>query len=220
MPSLHMPMQSGSDAVLKAMHRSYRADRYLGILDRVRAAIPDAAITTDIIVGFPGETDADFEATLDVARAARFAGAFTFQYSKRPGTPAAEMPDQVPAEVVAGRYQRLVTLIDDIAWDENKKLEGATNDEHVAEGEGRDERATHRMSFRARDKRLVHFSATDARPGDIATVEVTYAAPHHLVADRVLAVRRTPGGDAWQARHHSPPASVGVPLGMPTLRPA
>src|ERR1700735_3043977 len=87
MPSLHMPMQSGSDAVLRAMRRSYRRDRYLAILDRVRASLPDAAITTDILVGFPGETDADFEQTLEVVRGARFASAFTFQYSKRPGTP-------------------------------------------------------------------------------------------------------------------------------------
>jgi tRNA-2-methylthio-N6-dimethylallyladenosine synthase len=224
MPSLHMPMQSGSDAVLKAMRRSYRAERYLGILDRVRAAMPDAAITTDIIVGFPGETDADFEATLDVVRAARFAGAFTFQYSKRPGTPAADMPGQVPAEVVAERYQRLVTLIDDIAWDENKRFEGATLEVLVAEGEGRKDGATHRMSGRARDNRLVHFaSAPQARPGDVVTVEVTYAAPHHLVADRVLAVRRTRGGDAWQARHEPAapaPEQPGVLIGMPTLRSA
>src|SRR5204863_3543727 len=108
--SLHMPLQSGSDAVLRAMRRSYRAERYLGIVDKVRAAMPDAAITTDIIVGFPGETEADFQATLDVVRAARFAGAFTFQYSKRPGTPAASMDAQVPHEVVRERYERLVAL--------------------------------------------------------------------------------------------------------------
>src|SRR5437764_496920 len=126
MPSLHMPLQSGSDRVLKAMRRSYRADRYLGILDRVRAAMPDAAITTDIIVGFPGETDEDFAQTLDVARAARFAGAFTFQYSKRPGTPAADLPDQVSPDVVAERYQRLVALLDDLASAEHTKLHGTT----------------------------------------------------------------------------------------------
>src|SRR5690349_5624362 len=96
MPQLHMPLQSGSDRILKAMRRSYRRERYLGIIDRVRAAMPDAAITTDIIVGFPGETEEDFGQTLHVVREARFAGAFTFQYSKRPGTPAADMPDQVP----------------------------------------------------------------------------------------------------------------------------
>ncbi|HET7529728.1 MAG TPA: tRNA (N6-isopentenyl adenosine(37)-C2)-methylthiotransferase MiaB [Mycobacteriales bacterium] len=216
MPSLHMPLQSGSDRVLKAMRRSYRAERYLGILDRVRAAMPDAAITTDVIVGFPGETEDDFTQTLDVVRAARFAGAFTFQYSKRPGTPAAELPDQVPADVVAERYQRLVALVDDVAWAENKALHGATLEVLVAEGEGRKDGATHRMSGRARDNRLVHFTACDARPGDVTTVEVTYAAPHHLVADNVVDVRRTRGGDAWQARH-GPAEPAGVLLGMPTF---
>ena len=97
MPQLHMPLQSGSDAVLRAMRRAYRREKYLAILDRVRAAMPDAAITTDIIVGFPGETERDFEDTLDLVRQARFAGAFTFQYSPRPGTPAAGMDGQVPA---------------------------------------------------------------------------------------------------------------------------
>src|SRR5437763_16901999 len=120
MPSLHMPLQSGSDRVLKAMRRSYRAESYLGIIERVRAAMPEAAITTDVIVGFPGESDDDFDATLDVVRAARFAGAFTFQYSKRPGTPAADLPDQIPPDVVAERYQRLVSLVEEMAWQENK----------------------------------------------------------------------------------------------------
>src|SRR5947209_1841347 len=99
MPSLHMPLQSGSDRILKAMRRAYRRERYLAILDRVRASIPGAAITTDIIVGFPGETEQDFAGTLDAVRAARFASAFTFQYSKRPGTPAAILPGEVPKEV-------------------------------------------------------------------------------------------------------------------------
>jgi tRNA-2-methylthio-N6-dimethylallyladenosine synthase len=216
MPSLHMPLQSGSDRVLKAMRRSYRADRYLGILDRVRAAMPDAAITTDIIVGFPGETDDDFAQTLDVVRAARFAGAFTFQYSKRPGTPAADMPDQVPAAVVAERYQRLVELVDDIAWDENKKLHGATLEVLVAEGEGRKDDATHRLSGRARDNRLVHLAQCgddqgDALPGDVATARVTYAAPHHLVADDVLAVRR-------RAPRTTSAQPAGVFVGMPSRR--
>src|ERR687897_984686 len=123
---LHMPLQSGSDEVLRRMRRAYRQERYLGILDRVRAAMPDAAITTDIIVGFPGETEADFEQTLEVVRAARFSGAFTFQYSKRPGTPAAVLEDQVPPEVVKDRYLRLVEVLDEISWAENKALVGRT----------------------------------------------------------------------------------------------
>jgi len=227
MPQLHMPLQSGSDKVLRDMRRSYRSEKYLGIIDRVRAAMPDAAITTDIIVGFPGETDADFEQTLEVVRQARFASAFTFQYSKRPGTPAADMPDQVAKEVVTERYLRLQKLSDDIAWDENKKQVGRTVELLVAEGEGRKDDNTGRLSGRAPDNRLVHFdptlrdgvSAQGIRPGDVVTVEVTYAAPHHLVADGgVKSVRRTPAGDAWQARTTAPAAPIGVLLGMPALR--
>src|ERR671932_635061 len=122
MPQLHMPLQSGSDRVLRAMRRSYRAERFLGIVDRVRAAIPDAALSTDVIVGFPGETEEDFQATLDVVAAARFAQAFTFQYSQRPGTPAATLGDQVPKAVVQERYERLAALVNDIAWAENRNL--------------------------------------------------------------------------------------------------
>ena len=124
MPQLHMPLQSGSDAVLQRMRRSYRQDRYLGISDRVRAARPDAALTTDIIVGFPGETEEDFEQTMHVVREARFASAFTFQYSKRPGTPAADLPDQLPKEVVQERYDRLIELQERVSWAENRTLEG------------------------------------------------------------------------------------------------
>jgi tRNA-2-methylthio-N6-dimethylallyladenosine synthase len=220
MPSLHMPLQSGSDGVLKAMRRSYRQDRYLGIIDRVRAAIPDAAITTDIIVGFPGETDEDFEQTLHVVREARFSGAYTFQYSKRPGTPAADMDGQVPKEVVRERYERLVALQEEISWAESRRQLGRTLDVLVAEGEGRKDERTHRMSGRAADNRLVHFTAAEnARPGDVVTVDVTYAAPHHLVADGpVRGVRRTPAGDAWERRSAAP---KGIPLGMPGIgRPA
>jgi tRNA-2-methylthio-N6-dimethylallyladenosine synthase len=207
MPSLHMPLQSGSDAVLKAMRRAYRRDRYLAILDRVRASIPGAAITTDIIVGFPGETDQDFEATLDLVRQAQFAGAFTFRYSIRPGTPAATMDDPVPANVVQGRYERLVALVEETTFAENRKLTGATVEVLVAEGEGRKDAATHRMSGRARDNRLVHFAPheTSPRPGDVVTVAVTRAAPHYLLSDAPpLSLRRTCAGDAWQATTAAP----------------
>ncbi|GAW49031.1 methylase of isopentenylated A37 derivatives in tRNA [Nocardioides sp. PD653] len=225
MPQLHMPLQSGSDKVLKDMRRSYRQAKYLGIIERVRAAMPDAAITTDIIVGFPGETEEDFQATLDVVRRARFAGAFTFQYSKRPGTPAATLDDQVPPEVVKDRYERLAALVNDVAWDEGKRLVGRRVELMVSEGEGRKDKATHRLSGRGPDNRLVHFTppeGIDVRPGDMVTVEITYAAPHHLVADGdVIAVRRTRSGDAWEARagvHRGTPSTpAGVTLGMPTL---
>ncbi len=225
MPSLHMPLQSGSDKVLRDMRRSYRQSKYLGIIERVRAAIPEAAITTDIIVGFPGETEEDFQATLDVVRAARFSSAFTFQYSKRPGTPAAVLDDQIDAATVKDRYLRLAAVVDEVAWAESKTLVGRTVELMVSEGEGRKDAATHRLSGRARDNRLVHFAAdfsrVDAdsvRPGDMVTVEITYAAPHHLVADgAITSVRRTRAGDAWERRTSAPPATSSVGLGMPSL---
>jgi tRNA-2-methylthio-N6-dimethylallyladenosine synthase len=222
MPQLHMPLQSGSDAVLRAMRRAYRREKYLRILARVRAAIPDAAITTDIIVGFPGETERDFADTLDLVRQARFAGAFTFQYSPRPGTPAAAMDGQVPPEVVAERYERLATLVGQIALAENERLVGRQVEVLVAEGEGRKDGVTHRMSGRARDNRLVHFAPAGLgpRPGDMVTTLVTSAAPHYLIADGgPLAVRRTRGGDAWQARQDGtgPGPAAGVLLGMPAV---
>ncbi|PUA82496.1 tRNA (N6-isopentenyl adenosine(37)-C2)-methylthiotransferase MiaB [Nocardioides currus] len=221
MHQLHMPLQSGSDRVLKAMRRSYRSSKFLGIIERVRAAMPDAAITTDIIVGFPGETEKDFLETLRVVRAARFSGAFTFQYSPRPGTPAATMEEQVPPDVVRERYLRLVEVVNEIAWEENQRLVGRPVELMVAEGEGRKDASTHRLSGRGPDNRLVHFDPTGAdgvRPGDMVTTVVTHAAPHHLVADEpVLAVRRTRAGDAWERRTSAPVAPAGVGLGMPTV---
>lgn len=221
MHQLHMPLQSGSDTVLRAMRRSYRQERFLGIIEKVRAAMPDAAISTDIIVGFPGETDEDFEQTLHVVREARFANAFTFQYSKRPGTPAAEMADQVPKAVVQERYDRLIALQEEISWEENKKQVGRKLEILVAEGEGKKDDRTDRLSGRAPDNRLVHFSRPEGgvRPGDMVTVEITYAAPHHLLAEGpVLGVRRTRAGDAWEKRQAAPAAKpAGVMLGLPTI---
>jgi len=227
MPQLHMPLQSGSDRVLRAMRRSYRSAKFLGILDRVREQIPNAAISTDIIVGFPGETEEDFQATLDVVAQARFAQAFTFQYSPRPGTPAATLADQVPKAVVQERYERLVALQEEISWRENQALTGSVLELLVTEIEGRKDGATHRLTGRAPDNRLVHFTVPagqpSPRPGDFATVRISYAAPHHLVADQVTAevispvdpstgssldttsgnvyaIRRSPAGDAWDRR--------------------
>ena len=214
-PALHMPLQSGSDRVLKVMRRSYRAEKYLGIIERVRAAMPHAAITTDIIVGFPGETEDDFAATLDVVRQARFAAAFTFQYSKRPGTPAAEMDDQLPKQVVQERYQRLIDLQEAISYEENQALIGSTVELLVASGEGRKDPATARMTGRARDGRLVHFSpgATEVRPGDVVTIDVTAAAPHHLIADApLMSHRRTRAGDAHETGRRPHTVGLGLPL--------
>ena len=215
-PALHMPLQSGSDRVLRAMRRSYRAEKYLGILQRVRAAMPHAAITTDIIVGFPGETEEDFAATLDVVRQARFAAAFTFQYSRRPGTPAAELDGQLPKDVVQERYQRLIDLQESISLEQNTALIGSTVEVLVATGEGRKDAATARMTGRARDGRLVHFTPGDAevRPGDVLGTTVTGAAPHHLIADApLLSYRRTRAGDAHAAGRR--PRTVG--LGLPPV---
>ena len=231
MPQLHMPLQSGSDRILKAMKRSYRSEKFLGILDRVRAKIPNAAISTDIIVGFPGETEEDFQETLRVVELARFATAFTFQYSIRPGTPAATMPDQVPKAVVQERYERLVALQNQISLEENMKLVGRTVDLLVAQGEGKKDAETHRLSGRAEDSRLVHFEVPEGseipRPGDIVTVTVTHAAPFHLLADATagqpLQVRRTRAGDAWERAEVEscavPAAEPGrVSLGLPSIR--
>jgi tRNA-2-methylthio-N6-dimethylallyladenosine synthase len=220
-PTLHMPLQSGSDRILKAMRRSYRSERYLGIIDRVRSAIPHAAITTDLIVGFPGETEEDFAATLEVVERARFASAFTFQYSKRPGTPAAELPDQLPKAVVQERYMRLIELQERISLEENVAQIGTVVELLVATGEGRKDVSTARMSGRARDGRLVHFAPAerDIRPGDVVTTTVTNAAPHHLIADAVVIEhRRTRAGDAHQAgRQVTTGGAKSVGLGLPGI---
>ena len=223
-PSLHMPMQSGSDRVLRAMRRSYRSERFLAILDKVRTAIPHAAITTDLIVGFPGETEQDFQETLDVVAAARFSAAFTFQYSKRPGTPAAELAGQIPKPVVQERYQRLIELQERISLEENTAQIGRTVELLVAVGEGRKDSRTARMSGRARDGRLVHFAPTGdvIRPGDVVTTTVTDAAPHHLIADgALLAHRRTRAGDAHEAGRRPGGVGLGMPgVGVPASQPA
>jgi tRNA-2-methylthio-N6-dimethylallyladenosine synthase len=210
-----MPLQSGSDEVLKRMRRSYRSERYLGILDRVRAQIPDAAITTDIIVGFPGETEEDFEQTLAVVAQARFAGAFTFQYSTRPGTPAADYPDQVPPEAVAERYQRLVALQDQITYEGMQDQVGRAVEVLISTGEGRKD-GPDRMTGRARDNRLVHLTKDPrVRTGDVVTTTITGAAPHYLLADGPLtSVRHTRAGDLFG----TPTSTPGVLLGMPALR--
>jgi tRNA-2-methylthio-N6-dimethylallyladenosine synthase len=223
-PQLHMPLQSGSDRVLRAMRRSYRSERFLGIIERVRAAMPHAAITTDIIVGFPGETEEDFQATLDVVEKARFSSAFTFQYSPRPGTPAATMEDQIPKTVVQERYERLIELQERITLEENQKQVGRVVELLVTADEGRKDAATARMTGRARDGRLVHFApigdhADRVRPGDVVTTRVTAAAPHHLLADDgVLSHRATRAGDRHEAGHKPETPPIGVGLGLPTLR--
>ena len=230
MPQLHFPLQSGSDRVLRAMRRSYRSEKFLGILEKVRERMPDAAVSTDIIVGFPGETEEDFLETLRVVEAARFTNAFTFQYSPRPGTPAADLPDQLPKEVVQERFERLVALQDRISAEGSAAQLGREVEVLVAESTGRKDSETHRVTGRARDNRLVHVElpagaphavegiddprlADDVdprlpRPGDLVVTRITRAAPYHLVADRTedddrFEVRRTRSGDAWVTRERA-----------------
>jgi len=215
MPHLHMPLQSGSDKVLQAMRRSYRTDRYLGIIEKVRSAIPDAGITTDIIVGFPGESDEDFQGTLDVVKRARFTAAYTFQYSKRPGTPAATMPDQVAADVVAARYQELHKLQQEISGSINEASVGNSYEVLASDHDGRHDQSRARLNGRTPDFRLVHFEAENIRPGDIATVVIDSASPNFMVGS-LQSIRPTRGGDAYDARvKESGPQPL--MLGMPTL---
>jgi tRNA-2-methylthio-N6-dimethylallyladenosine synthase len=173
---IHFPLQSGSDRVLRAMKRSYRAERYLGWLDRIRRAIPGIAVTTDIIVGFPGETEDDFKHTLSVTEEARFDAAFTFQYSTRPGTPAASHPDQMSKPVVQERFDRLVAVQDRISLQKNEALVGERA-EILIEGEGR----KGNLKGRTRTNKLVHVPG-DLEAGTFADVEITAAHPHFLDA--------------------------------------
>ena len=175
---LHLPLQSGSDRVLAAMHRGYTAERYLDRLRAARDAIDDLAVTTDIIVGFPGETDDDFERTLEVAAEAAYDSAYTFIYSPRPGTEAAEMVDeQVPPEVVAERFERLRIVVERSGLARHEARVGRI-EEVVVEGPSRKDPAV--LSGRTRQNKLVHFAAAPVRAGTYATVRVTGAAPHHL----------------------------------------
>ena len=219
MPHLHMPLQSGSDSILQTMRRSYRTDKYLGILERVRSAMPNAMITTDIIVGFPGETEEDFQATMDIASKARFAAAYTYKYSIRPGTPAGAMENQVADDVVGERYTRLHEHQQKISLSVNQESIGSTHRVMVSEVEGRRDEAQSRMTGRSEDFRLVHFSAdTQARPGDFVDVEIEEASAHYLIG-KAVSVKPTRGGDAHQLRIE--PAMVGpasTTLGMPKVR--
>ncbi|MDO8645625.1 MAG: tRNA (N6-isopentenyl adenosine(37)-C2)-methylthiotransferase MiaB [Candidatus Planktophila sp.] len=216
MPHLHMPLQSGSNSILASMRRSYRSDRYLGILERVRNAMPHASITTDIIVGFPGETESDFQATLDVCTQARFAAAYTYQYSIRPGTPAAIMPNQISSEVVGERYTRLHNHQQLISLSVNQEAIGKDYKVLVGSYEGRRDVAHERLTGRSEDFRLVHFDNTStARPGDEVEVRITDASAHYLIG-APRAIRRTRGGDAHEARNKEV-SKTSTMLGMPTI---
>ena len=218
MPHLHMPLQSGSDKILQSMRRSYRSDRYLGIIEKVRKVIPNAAITTDIIVGFPGESDDDFLQTINLVKEAKFSAAYTFQYSKRPGTPAATMPDQVSDDVMAQRYNHLHKVQQEISKSENEKLIGKKVELLVSSHEGRHDIDQRRMNGRSADFRLTHFdnSENKARPGDLVEVTVVEAYANHIVAGAPLAIKKTKGA----AAHAAWMEDIGdkkILLGIPTL---
>jgi tRNA-2-methylthio-N6-dimethylallyladenosine synthase len=217
MPHLHMPLQSGSDRILQSMRRSYRSDRYLKILENVRSAIPHASITTDIIVGFPGETEEDFQATLDLCTAAQFAAAYTYQYSIRPGTPAATMPDQISAAVVGERYTRLHEHQQLISLGVNKRAIGKKMRVLVGEYEGRRDARESRLTGKSEDFRLVHFAdSSNARAGDFVDVQITDASAHYLIGQEMQTIA-TRGGDAHELRTVEKKTS-GVSLGIPTVR--
>jgi tRNA-2-methylthio-N6-dimethylallyladenosine synthase len=178
---LHLPLQSGSDAVLRAMRRGYTATRYLERLAAAREAIDDLAVTTDIIVGFPGETDDNFEDTLAVCAEAAYDSAYTFVFSPRPGTRAAAMEDAfVPPDVVSERFERLKTVVDRGALARHQARVGR-NEEVLVEGVSRRNEAT--LTGRTRQGKLVHFpraGSGDPGPGALARVTVTGGHPHHL----------------------------------------
>ena len=178
---LHLPLQSGSDRVLARMHRGYTAERYLARLAAARDAIDDLAVTTDLIVGFPGETDDDFERTLEVAAEAAYDSAYTFIFSPRPGTEAAERVEAfVPADVVADRFERLRVMVERSALARHRHRIGRV-EEVLVEGPSKRDATT--TSGRTRQNKLVHFPASGSapiRPGSYAEVQVTEAAPHHL----------------------------------------
>jgi tRNA-2-methylthio-N6-dimethylallyladenosine synthase len=177
---IHFPLQSGSDRVLQAMQRSYRRDRYLGWLKRIRAAIPGIAVSTDIIVGFPGETEDDFLCTLDVVERAGFDSAYTFQYSPRPGTRAAGLAEQVPKDVVQERFARLLALQEKISLDRARAQVGHVF-EVLVEGAGKRGPS---IQARTRTNRIVHMPE-ELEPGTFAWTRVTAASAHYLTGELV-----------------------------------
>ena len=186
---LHLPLQAGSDRVLAAMHRGYTADRYLDRLRRARAGIPGLAVTTDLIVGFPGETEDDFERTLEVVAEAEYDSAYTFLFSPRPGTEAAAMTDRfVAPEVAADRFERLRVVVERSALAKHRAQMGKVEEVLV---EGPSKKDAEVVSGRTRQNKLVHFrSPTPLPAGSYATVRVTDAAPHHLRGELVEVTAR------------------------------
>jgi tRNA-2-methylthio-N6-dimethylallyladenosine synthase len=174
---LHLPVQSGSDRVLAAMKRGYTVLEYKSIVRRLRAARPDLSLTSDFIVGFPGETDADFEATLALVESIRFDGAFSFAYSARPGTPAAELPDQVPADVRQARLARLSSLLDRQYRNYSEAMVGSRQRVLVTGHAVKDSRE---LAARTDNNRVVNFAGDAASIDRYVDVDITAALPHSL----------------------------------------
>jgi tRNA-2-methylthio-N6-dimethylallyladenosine synthase len=186
---LHLPLQAGSDRTLAAMHRGYTAERYFRKLDAARDAIPDLAVTTDLIVGFPGETDDDFRRTLEVVDDAAYDAAYTFVFSPRPGTPAAEMSDAlVPPAVAQERMRHLVEVVERNALRRHRARVGRV-EEVLVDGPSKKDPSV--LSGRTRQNKLVHFVAPDgaSEPGALVDVRIVDAAPHWLRGDVVRVVQ-------------------------------
>jgi tRNA-2-methylthio-N6-dimethylallyladenosine synthase len=188
---LHLPLQSGSDRILAAMRRGYTAERYLGLLEKARASIEDLAVTTDIIVGFPGETEEDFARTLEVASLAAYDSAYTFIFSPRPGTRAASMEERfVPAEVTAERFERLRIVVERSALTRHRDRIGRIEEVVV---EGPSKRDASLTTGRTSQNKLIHFEPGAGSPlpcGTFAEVRVTGAARHHLSGELVAVTAR------------------------------
>ncbi len=179
---IHLPLQSGSSRILKQMNRRYTKEQYLSLVERIRAAIPEVSLTTDIIVGFPGETEEDFEETLDVVRAVQFDSAFTFIYSKRTGTPAAEMEDQVPEEVVKVRFDRLLKEIQQISSKLTKQGVGKTEQVLVEEINAQ---SPELVTGRLENNLLVHFPGDASYIGQLVPVTLTEAKGFYYLGECV-----------------------------------
>lgn len=182
MEHLHLPVQAGSNRILKAMNRRYTRERYLQLVEEIRTAIPHIALTTDIIVGFPGETEEEYEETLSLVEAVRFDAAFTFAYSPRGGTPAAKMREQVPEEVSKERLYRLIELQNRISLERNQELIGSEQ-ELLVEGPSKND--PDKLTGRTRGNKLVHFVGPKDLAGQIVTVRITDAQTWNLFGELI-----------------------------------
>ena len=177
---MHLPLQSGSSRLLKIMNRHYNKEQYLTLVEKLRAAIPDISLTTDIIVGFPGETEEDFEETMDVVRKVRYDSAFTFIYSKRTGTPAAKMDNQVPETIVKQRFDRLLKEVQEISREESARLTGQTQPVLVEEVNDHDASL---VTGRLSNNLLVHFPGSTDLIGKIVNVYLAECKGFYYMGD-------------------------------------